>query len=343
LTEGSMRVVELRAHGAPLRITQRPIPTPGPNEVRIRVQACGVCGSDVFLQDGGFGDHPLPIVPGHEAAGVVDEVGAAVHSVEPGSPVALYYISTPPGDQWARRGMPNRSRSLQRMGVDVDGAFAEYVIRPVESLIVPPQELPPAELAVLTDAVATPLHALRRVANVQKGETVAVIGVGGIGSNGIQIARAFGATTIAISRSRAKLELAARLGADHVFRSDATVVKRVLEATDGIGADVVLQCVGTRGCYEMAIQLAAPGGRVVALGSSVEPFGINPMDLIWSERSILGSRGFVPNDIEEAISMRLAGRISLAHLLESLRPLEEAQLALDDLREGRVIRSVLLP
>jgi S-(hydroxymethyl)glutathione dehydrogenase / alcohol dehydrogenase len=93
----------------------------------------------------------------------------------------------------------------------------------------------------------------------------------------------------------------------------------------------------------MAIQMTAPGGRIVALGSSLEPFNVNPMDMIWSERALLGSRGFVPADIEEAIDLRLAGRISLGHLLESLRPLDEAQLALDDLRAGRVLRSVLIP
>jgi D-arabinose 1-dehydrogenase-like Zn-dependent alcohol dehydrogenase len=229
------------------------------------------------------------------------------------------------------------------MGVDTDGAFAEYVIRPVESLIHPRQHLSAAELAVLTDAVATPLHALRRVARVQADETVLVIGVGGVGSNAIQLAKAYGATVIAIGRSSARLKLASRLGADHVIQSDAEVLHHALDATGGIGADVVLQCAASRSCYEMAIQLAAPGGRVVAVGSSVEPISVKPMDMIWFERALLGSRGFVPADIEEAIELRLTGRISLDHLLESLRPLEEAQLALDDLRQGRVLRSVLIP
>jgi D-arabinose 1-dehydrogenase-like Zn-dependent alcohol dehydrogenase len=338
-----MRVVELPAHRTLLRTSERPIPVPADNEVRVRIQACGVCGSDVFLQDGGFGSHPLPIVPGHEAAGVVDEVGPGVDVVEPGTAVALYYMSTPPADRWANAGVPNRSPAVKRMGVDIDGAFAEYVIRPVASLVIPREPLPAPELAVLTDAVATPLHALRRVARVQAGETVVVLGVGGIGSNAIQLAKAFGVTAIGVGRSPSKLELASSLGADHVFTSERGVVDRVREATGGYGADVVLQCVGSRDCYEMAIQMTAPGGRVVALGSSLEPFNVNPMDMIWSERALLGSRGFVPADIEEAIELRLAGRISLGHLLESLRPLGEAQLALDDLRAGRVLRSVLVP
>ncbi len=129
-----MRAMELRAFGAPLEPTEKPVPEPGPGEVRVRVQACGVCGSDLFLQKGGFG-RPLPIVPGHEASGVVDAVGPDVEGWRPGEQAALYYITTPPGDRWAAQGVPNRSPDVVRMGVDVDGAFAEYVLRPADALI----------------------------------------------------------------------------------------------------------------------------------------------------------------------------------------------------------------
>ena len=164
MRDGTMRVAELPAVGAPLRIASRPLPEPGPGEVRVRVEACGVCGSDVFLQKGGFGDKvALPIVPGHEAAGVVDALGDGVEGFAVGDQVALYYITTPPDDPWAARGRPNISPHVTRMGVDVDGAFAEYVLRPPEALIVPRAPVPPTVLAVLTDAVATPLHGLKRV------------------------------------------------------------------------------------------------------------------------------------------------------------------------------------
>ena len=171
-----MRVAELPGVGQPLRMATRPIPEPGPGEVRVRVQACGVCGSDLFLQKGGFG-RPLPIVPGHEASGVVDAVGPGVDGWRPGEQAALYYITTPPDDPWAARGVPNRSPDVVRMGVDVDGAFAEYVLRPADALIRAPAPVDPGVLAVLTDAVATPLHALKRVARVMPGETVVVLGV----------------------------------------------------------------------------------------------------------------------------------------------------------------------
>src|ERR1700681_384504 len=172
-----MRAAELPAVGAPLRMVERPLPVPGAGEARVRIEACGVCGSDVFLQDGGFGAEKLPVVPGHEAAGVVDAVGPNVTMVRPGDQVAIYYIDSPRDSRYARAGRPNIGPGLRRMGVDVDGAFAEYVVRREDLLIVPPAPIDPPTLAVLTDAVATPWHALARIACLQPGETLVVLGI----------------------------------------------------------------------------------------------------------------------------------------------------------------------
>jgi D-arabinose 1-dehydrogenase-like Zn-dependent alcohol dehydrogenase len=230
------------------------------------------------------------------------------------------------------------------MGVDVDGAFAEFVLRPVEALVRPPTAIDPPALAVLTDAVATPVHALKRIARVQPGEMVAVVGVGGLGSSAVQIARALGARVIAVSRSAEKLALAARLGADEcVAAHPDSPVEQVKSLTGDVGADVVLQCADSARAYEQALAMAAPGGRIVLVGSTAEPFTVYPMDAIWRELSILGSRGFVPGDIEDAIALYLAGDVVVDHLLQSVRPLDEANAALDDLRLGRVLRSVLVP
>jgi 2-desacetyl-2-hydroxyethyl bacteriochlorophyllide A dehydrogenase len=218
------------------------------------------------------------------------------------------------------------------MGVDVDGAFAEYVVRPAATLIRPGAPVDPATLAVLTDAVATPYHALR-LAAVRPGETVVVIGVGGIGSNAVQLAKALGARVVAVSRSDEKLALARRLGADEALRPH--------EAEPG--ADVVVQCAESAAADEQALALAGYGGRVVFVGASLEPFHARATDLIWRELTVLGSRGFTPDDIRAVVDLYLDGRLETEHLTASRRPLEEANEALEDLRAGRVLRSVLVP
>jgi len=340
-----MRVAELPAVGAPLRIATRSVPEPGDGEVRVRITACGVCGSDVFLQKGGFGAAvSLPVVPGHEAAGIVDALGADVSGMHVGDQVALYYITTPADDPWAARGRPNISPRVTRMGVDIDGAFAEYVLRPPQALIIPRTPVPPEVLAVLTDAVATPLHGLKRVAKLQRDETLVVLGVGGLGSNAVQIGKAIGARVIAVTRSAAKLRLARELGADEtVAADDGDPVAAVKALTGGHGPDVVIQCVGSATVDQQAIAMGGPGGRVVLIGASLEPFQARAVDIFWRELAVLGSRGFVPDDIRDAIDLYLEGTITVDHLIKVVRPLDAANDALDDLRAGRVLRSVLLP
>lgn len=340
-----MRVMELPAAGAQLRAATRPIPEPGRGEVRVRVEACGVCGSDHFLQEGGFGSAvPYPVVPGHEAAGRVDAVGDDVLDFATGDQVALYYIATPPGDRWAAAGRPNVSPHVSRMGVDLDGAFAEYVIRPVAALVRPPAPVPAAVLAVLTDAVATPLHGLKRVAHLQPDETLVVVGIGGLGSSAVQLGKVMGARVIAVTRSEAKQQLARDLGADEVVTagSDSTV-DTVRDLAGGYGADVVVQCAGDARADEAAIAMGGPGGRVVLIGAALEPFSVRAAEIFWRELAVLGSRGFIPADIADAIDLFLAGRIEVEHLVRQTRPLAEANEALQDLAGGRVLRSILLP
>ncbi len=341
---GMMRVMELPGVGARLRPAERPLPEPGRGEVRLRVEACGVCGSDHFLQEGGFGPTiRMPVVPGHEAAGRVDALGEGVTGWATGDQAAIYYITTPPGDPWTALGRPNVSPRVTRMGVDIDGAFADFVIRPVEALVRPSGPVPPEVLAVLTDAVATPLHGLKRIARVQPGETVVVLGVGGLGSSAVQLGKAFGARVIAVTRSAARQELARRLGADEVVAAaDVDPVQAVRDLTGG-GADVVMQLAADARADEQAIAMAGPAGRVVLIGAALEPFQVRAAEIFWRELSVLGSRGFVPDDIQDAIELYRAGTLDVSHLVQAVRPLAEANEALDDLVAGRVLRSVLIP
>jgi D-arabinose 1-dehydrogenase-like Zn-dependent alcohol dehydrogenase len=348
---GVMRAMELPAPGAPLRLVQREVPVPGPGEVRVRIQACGVCGSDLFLQDGGFflqadGGYrhdSFPIVPGHEAAGIVDEIGTGVTGVELGTQVAIYYIDPDPAGAWSQRGKENLDPAVERMGVDVDGAFAEFVVRPAATLIATPEQIDPVALAVLTDAVATPYHALVTRAKLRAGETLVVLGVGGLGSNAVQLGRHLGARVIAISRSDAKLELARTLGADETIRAGDGARRRLRELTGPDGPDVVIQCAGSGALDQEAIAIAGRGGRVLLVGVSREPFEALAVDLIWRELSVLGCARFTAAEIRAVIELYLEGAIRVDHLVNGVRPLEEANEALADLRAGTVVRSVLVP
>jgi propanol-preferring alcohol dehydrogenase len=339
-----MRAALLPGVGRALELVERPLPEPGPGEVRVRVQACGVCGSDLFLQKGGFGADKLPVVPGHEAAGVVDALGDGVAGWHPGEQVALYYIDADPQGRWARRGREQLEPGLTRMGVDVDGAFAEYVVRPAHTLVRPPRPIAPAQLAVLTDAVATPYHALVRVARLEAGECVLVLGIGGVGSNAVQLARRMGAHVVAASRGAAKLRLAQELGAAATVALGAGGDDvAALRAAAPDGYDVVVQCVGAGTIDALAVAVAAPGARVVLVGAAADAFPVRATDLIWRELSLLGSRGFTARDVADVLALHAAGEIRVDHLVSSERPLAEANAALEDLRAGRGLRSVLRP
>jgi D-arabinose 1-dehydrogenase-like Zn-dependent alcohol dehydrogenase len=177
-----MLVAELPGVGEPLRLAERPMPEPGPGEALVRIQACGVCGSDVFLQDGGFGPNVrMPVVPGHEPAGVVAAVGPGVAEVAPGDQVAVYYIDAPADSIYARRGRPNVGPDVVRMGVDVDGAFAEYVVRPVSTLVRVPSPVDPPTPRRPHRRRGHAVPRPRQDRDVQPGETLVVFGIGGLG------------------------------------------------------------------------------------------------------------------------------------------------------------------
>jgi 2-desacetyl-2-hydroxyethyl bacteriochlorophyllide A dehydrogenase len=326
--------------GAPLELADSPVRPPAPGEALVRIEACGVCGSDVFLHDGGFGLDKYPIVPGHEASGTVIAVGDDADAAWVGKQVALYYIDWDPASPWALDGHENIGPGVTRMGVDVDGAFAEYVTRPLRTLVPVEPRMDPAAVAVATDALGTPYHALRTVAGVRPGETVAVIGVGGIGSGAVQIAAHLGARVIAIGRSAGKLATARELGASVTIESSAGAAA-IVEAAGG-QIDVVVQCAGeSSGLDRLAIDIAGFRGRVVFVGVSREQFEVNVTELIWRELALLGSRGFTVRDVAEVLDLVRSGALTTSHLTTNRRPLSEAADALADLRAGKVLRTVL--
>jgi D-arabinose 1-dehydrogenase-like Zn-dependent alcohol dehydrogenase len=280
------------------------------------------------------------VVPGHEAAGTVVAVGGSDEGDRQwvGQRVALYYID-PDRESLALGGKENLGDGVKRMGVDFDGALSQYVTRPIRSLVLG-QGLPATELAVLSDAVATPHHALQ-LADLQPRQTVAIIGIGGIGSNAVQLSSLRGARTIAVGRSETKLAVARSLGADATISSAQGAA--AIRETAGGHIDVVLQCVGSAAMDELAIEIAGVGGTVVLIGASSTAFTATSTQFIWRELRLIGSRGFTRQDIEDVIALRLGGELRLDHLLSDVRTFGAAGDAFAEIGVGEGFRTIIEP
>jgi D-arabinose 1-dehydrogenase-like Zn-dependent alcohol dehydrogenase len=335
-----MRAAVLEAYDAPFVMAERAVPEPGPGQVRVRVAACGVCGSDRFLQQGGFGS-VLPVVPGHEAAGWIDAPGPGVTGLSPGQPVALYYIAHCGHCRHCRAGRENICLHVRRMGVDFDGAMADFVVLPAANCLPLPLGTDLAAAAVITDAIGTPLHALGR-ARVGPGDRVLVMGIGGIGSNAVQIARHLGAEVIAASRSAEALETARRMGAHHTVVSDDDLAGRVAALTGGEGVDAAIQCAPGAAAFGAALGCLGRGGRLVVVGTAKVPVPVSTNEVLWREHEILGSRGFTLADVRQGLDWHAAGLIRTDHLTARHRPLEELNAAIADLDDPSVVRTVIM-
>ncbi len=334
-----MKAAVLNTYNSPLEVKEIATPSPGPEEVRVKVSACGVCGSDVLLSKGGF-PAVLPVIPGHEASGTVDAVGKDVNTVSIGTPVAIYYIDHCTKCKPCMSGKVNMCLSLKRMGVEFNGAFAESVIVPARNVIPVEESDNLLDIAVLTDAVATPYHALKTIAKAKKNETVVVWGIGGIGSNAVQIAKLFDCNVIAVSRSQEKLSLAKEMGADKVITADSECVKKIKDLT-GPGPEIVIQTVGSSETDRTAFETVGVGTRLVLVGACTEPFQLSSTEMIWSESSIHGSRGFTPTDIKEVFSLYRSGKILTDHLTRSTKTVDQINEALKSVGQSDTVRTII--
>tara|TARA_Y100001936_G_C16058047_1_gene662371 strand:+ start:1169 stop:2179 length:1011 start_codon:yes stop_codon:yes gene_type:complete len=334
-----MKAAILSRYNSPLEIEEIPTPLPGPEDVLVKISACGVCGSDVLLAKGGF-PAILPVIPGHEASGTIEAVGENVDAVSVGTPVAIYYIDHCTKCEPCLTGKVNMCLNLKRMGVEFNGAFAESVVVPARNVIPVEKSDNLLDIAVLTDAVATPYHALKTIAKAKKDETVVIWGVGGIGSNAVQIAKLFGCQVIAVSRSEEKLSLAREMGADKTIKADSDCVKKIKELT-GPGPEIIIQTVGSAEADRTAFEAVGIGTRLVLVGASTDTFQLASTEMIWSESSIYGSRGFTPNEIEEVFDLYRTGKIRADHLTRSTKTVDQINEAIESVGQSDTVRTVI--
>ena len=295
-----MKAVQVPKPGADFEIVEREIPAPGPGQVRIRVQACGVCHSDVVTKDGALPGISYPRVPGHEVAGVIDDVGSGVKTWKKGERVGVGWFGGQDGTCLAcRRGDFANCASMIICGVSYDGGYQEYMVAPVEALAHMPESLDPAEAAPLMCAGITTFNALRHSGAVPS-DLVAIQGIGGLGHLGVQFAKKFGYRVAAIGRVPDNSVLARKLGADVYIDSSATDAAAELQKLGG--ARVILATAPSGKAMSALVGGLGDNGTLVVVGAAADPIEVAPVQLLFGRKRIQGWSAGIATDSEDTLS-----------------------------------------
>ena len=317
-------------------LVERDFPDPGPGEVRIRVQACGVCHSDSVTKFGLFPGIAFPRVPGHEVAGFLDAVGEGVH-LKPGQRVGLgWHGGHCTYCEQCRRGEFVLCQNQKISGISYDGGYADYVLAPANALALIPDDLADVDAAPLMCAGVTTFNSLRN-AGARLGDTVAVLGIGGLGHLGVQFAAKGGFRTIAIARGADKAPLAKELGAHIYIDSKSQNVGEELQKLGG--ANVILSTVTAADALGAAVAGLAPQGKLIILGVPEKPFELNTLPLIMGERAVQGWPSGTGMDSED--TLEFSTLTGIKPKIETY-PLEKAPEAFDRMMSGKAIFRVVL-
>ncbi|HTV95417.1 MAG TPA: alcohol dehydrogenase [Steroidobacteraceae bacterium] len=332
-----MRAAQIQSANASFELIERDVPAPGSGEVRIRVQACGICHSDSYTKLGTMPGIRYPRVPGHEVVGLVDAVGAEVPDWKPGDRVGVGWHGGHCGHcASCRRGDFITCSFGKIPGITYDGGYADYMIAPFEALAAVPDELSSAQAAPLLCAGITTFNALRH-SGAGPGDLVAVLGVGGLGHLGVQFAAKLGCRTAAVARGRDKEPLARKLGARHYIDSTSQDVAAELEKLGG--ARVILATVTDSQSMSSSIGGLGIDGKLIVLGASAKPIEVSPISLIRARRSISGWPSGTASDSEDTLRFSLL--TDIRPMIETF-PLERAAEAYERMMSGRARFRVVL-
>ena len=332
-----MKAARVPKPGADFEVVEREIPAPGRQQVRIRVQACGVCHSDVFVKEGLWPGIQYPRVPGHEVAGVIDELGAEVTGWQKGQRVGVgWYGGHDNTCLECRRGHFLYCRNLKVAGISYDGGYQQYMLAPVEALAAIPDKLSDAEAGPLQCAGVTTFNGLRHTGALP-GDLVAVQGIGGLGHLGIQFASKFGYRVVAIGRGAENGVLAKKLGATVYIDSKATNAAEELQKLGG--AHGILATAPNSKAMSELIDGLAPSGKFIVVGISADPIAVTPLQLISGERAIQGSTVGTPTDSED--TMNFSELTGVRPMIETY-PLEKAAEAYARMMSGNAQFRVVL-
>ncbi|MFG2396051.1 alcohol dehydrogenase [Streptomyces lydicus] len=296
------RVAQVAAAGGPFEIVEREVPRPGPGQVRLAVEACGICHSDTFFVQAALPGVRFPLVPGHEIAGRIDEIGAATPGDwQVGDRVVVGWFggschACPP----CRRGDFIVCENLKVPGWAYDGGFGEVVIAPADALARIPDAVPYADAGPMACAGVTTFNGLRR-SSARPGDLVAVLGIGGLGHLGVQYAAAMGFETVALARGADKADFARQLGAHHYIDTTAdTPVGDALQALGG--AKAVLATAANSQAITATVDGLSPRGELIVIGADTEPLGISPNQLLMQGKVVRGHPSGTAQDVQETIA-----------------------------------------
>jgi D-arabinose 1-dehydrogenase-like Zn-dependent alcohol dehydrogenase len=332
-----MRVAQISHANGPIEIVERDIPEPGAGQMRIKIEACGVCHSDSMTKEGLYPGITYPRVPGHEVIGVVDAIGPGVAGWTIGNPVGVgwhgghcgYCAPCRHGDSFAC------ATSTLVTGITHDGGYAEYMVAPTESVAHAPPGLTPTEIAPLMCAGITTFNALRN-SGAGPGDVVAVLGVGGLGHLGVQYARKLGFQTVAIDRHQDKAPLAAQLGAHHFIDSTASDPAAELQKLGG--AKAILATATSSEAMAAVQDGLGPNGTLLVIGA-VPSFAADTLFLLRGRRSIKGWYSGIASDSEDTL---LFSQSTGVKSMNEVYPLSRAAEAYDRMMSGQARFRVVL-
>ncbi len=343
MPKNTMKAAVFHGPNQPLVVEEVPRPEPGPGELLIKVAACGVCHTDMHYIDHGVPTFKKPpLILGHEPSGTVAGVGKGAEGFTEGDRVLLPAVLTCGACEACRTGRENICANNIMFGNNVDGAYAEYLVAPAKDTFHLPDEIPLNEGSIIADAVSTPFHAVKNRANVSPGDTVVVLGCGGVGINVVQVASAVGGSVIAVDISNEKLQWAKDFGADVTINAqeDENWPKTVRKLTGG-GADVAIEAIGNPVTIETAFKALRTGGRLVVLGFTSKDIALNAGRIMYREMEIVGSLGCRPVDYPKLIELCRLGKIKIKELVTARFALEDINDAFDLLRAGKGLRSII--
>ena len=332
-----MKAVQISKAGGEFEIVEREIPKPGPGHVRIKVQACGVCHSDVLTKEGAWPGIQYPRVPGHEVAGIIDELGPDVSGWKMGQRVGVGWHGGHDGTCLAcRRGDFRNCQNMKIAGISYDGGYQQYMVAPVEALTAIPEGLSDVEAAPLLCAGITTYNALRH-SGAMPGDLVAVLGIGGLGHLGIQFANKFGYKVAAVGRGAENAALAKKLGA-HAYIDNK--VTNAVEALQNLGgAQVILATAPSSKAMSGLFDGLGSNGKLMVVGAAFDPIEVTPIQLINGSRTIQGWASGTPVDAED--TLRFAELTGVRPMIETY-PLEKAGEAYARMMSGNAQFRVVL-